>query len=105
MYTKLDSRLNYGVPYMTLLATVGRPKRERPIVRVNYKIDEGLRNRFKEYLKVKRLAEGVAVEKAMMQMMAIDRLVNQNVELTYQSIEKEIENIWLELTKETTEND
>jgi len=90
---------------MTSLIVVGRPKRERPVVRVNYKVDEGLRNRFKNYLKIKRMPEGVAVEKAMLQMMAIDKLVNQNIELTYQSIEQEIESIWLELTKEVVEND
>lgn len=84
--------------YEMVLKLVGRPKRERPIDRVNYKLDSGIRGLFKEFIQIKRLTEGIAVEKAMLQMIAVDRLVNKGEELTYQSVEKEIENIWIELT-------
>lgn len=80
------------------LKVVGRPKRERSVERVNYKLDSGIRTLFKDFIRIKRLAEGVAVEKAMLQMMAVDRLVDKDQQLTYQSIEKEIEAIWIELT-------
>lgn len=84
---------------------MGRPKRERPIERANYKLDSGVRNLFKALLKIKRMAEGVGVEKAMLQMVATDRLVNRGEELTYQSIEKEIETIWIELSQTNVEGD
>ncbi|MBW4505170.1 MAG: hypothetical protein KME64_01425 [Scytonematopsis contorta HA4267-MV1] len=79
---------------------VGRPRRERPIDRVNYKLDSGIRGMFKDFIQVKRFTEGMAVEKAMLQMMSIDRLINKNQELTYQSIEQEIERIWIELNQD-----
>jgi len=87
-----------------VLRLVGRPKRERTIDRVNYKIDSGIRALFKEFIQIKRMSEGVAVEKLMLQGMAIDRLINRNDELTYQSIEKEIENIWIGLSQEEIDN-
>lgn len=79
---------------------VGRPRRERSIDRVNYKLDSGIRNIFKEFIQIKRMTEGNAVEKAMLQAIAVDRLINKEIELTYQSIEKEIELIWLELNEQ-----
>jgi hypothetical protein len=79
---------------------VGRPKRDRPIDRVNYKLDSGIRAMFKDFIQIKRFTEGMAVEKAMLQMMSIDRLINKNQELTYQSIEQEIERIWIELNQD-----
>jgi hypothetical protein len=79
---------------------VGRPKRDRPIDRVNYKLDSGIRAMFKDFIQIKRFTEGMAVEKAMLQMMSVDRLINKNQELTYQSIEQEIERIWIELNQD-----
>jgi hypothetical protein len=82
---------------------VGRPKRERHVERVNYKLDSGIRQLFKDFIQVKRMTEGIAVEKAMLQMVAVDRLVNKEINLTYQSIEKEVELVWLELNEELKE--
>ncbi|MBA3920669.1 MAG: hypothetical protein H0X31_02750 [Nostocaceae cyanobacterium] len=82
------------------LRLVGRPKRDRPFDRVNYKLDSGIRAMFKKFIQIKRFTEGTAVEKAMLQMMAVDRLINRNKELTYQSVEQEIETIWVELNTE-----
>ncbi|MBW4512196.1 MAG: hypothetical protein KME64_37740 [Scytonematopsis contorta HA4267-MV1] len=83
-----------------MVKLVGRPRRERPIDRVNYKLDSGIRCMFKDFIQVKRFTEGMAVEKAMLQMMSVDRLINKNQELTYQSIEQEIERIWIELNQD-----
>ena len=82
---------------------MGRPKRARPIERANYKLDSGVRTMFKELLQIKRLAEGPGVEKAMLQMIAVDRLINKHIELTYQSIEQEVEAIWIELSQNDVE--
>jgi hypothetical protein len=83
---------------LAVIKTVGRPKRDREFDRVNYKLDSGIRSLFKEFVQTKRLTEGKGVEKSMLQSIAIDRLLNSDKELTYESIEKEIDVIWLELT-------
>jgi hypothetical protein len=79
---------------------VGRPKRTRPIDRVNYKLDSTLRNLLTNMASRKGRNEGAQIERLILQGEAIDRILNKGDELSHVAIEKEISAIWVEVTGE-----
>lgn len=83
---------------------VGRPKRTRPIDRVNYKLDSDVRSLLTNMASRKGRNEGAQIERLILQGEAIDRILSQGSELNHAAIEKEINAIWLELTGENESN-
>ena len=79
---------------------VGRPKRTRPIDRVNYKLDTGVRELLRTMSERKGRNEGAQVEQLILQGEAIDRIINSGEILTSEAIQKKITDIWLEITDE-----
>ncbi len=82
---------------------VGRPKRTRPVDRVNYKLDSGIRQILSSMADRKGRNEGAQIERLILQGEAIDRLISKNEKLTISGIEKEITAIWNEVTGGETE--
>lgn len=84
---------------------VGKPKRTRPIDRVNYKLDSVvLRLLTNMASRTWSRTVGAQIEKLILQSEAIDRILSQGSELNCAAIEKEINAIWLELTRENKSN-
>lgn len=79
---------------------VGRPRRIRPIDRVNYKLDSALRSLLTDMAIRKGRNEGAQIERLILQGEAIDRILNKGDDLSHAAIEKEISAIWVEVTGE-----
>ena len=77
---------------------VGRPKRNRPIDRVNYKLDSSLRSLLTNMASRKGRNEGAQIERLILQGEAIDRILDKGDDLSHAAIEKEISAIWVEVT-------
>lgn len=83
---------------------VGRPKRTRPVDRVNYKLDSDVRSLLTNMASRKGRNEGAQIERLILQGEAIDRILSKGDDLSHVAIEKEISAIWLELTQENESN-
>ncbi len=79
---------------------VGRPKRNRPIDRVNYKLDSALRGLLTNMASRKGRNEGAQIERLILQGEAIDRILSKEADLSHAAIEKEINDIWVKVTGE-----
>ncbi|MBD2511769.1 MULTISPECIES: hypothetical protein [unclassified Nostoc] len=76
---------------------VGRPKRTRPVDRVNYKLDSSIRKLLTSLADRKGRNEGSQIERLILQGEAIERLIDKGEALSVSVIEKEINDIWDEL--------
>jgi hypothetical protein len=86
---------------MTTVEPVGRPRRNRPTDRVNYKLDSAIRTMLTRISERQGRNEGSQVEQMVLFYEAATRLNSEGTPLTLDSINAKIGEIWEELTSQT----
>jgi hypothetical protein len=79
------------------IATVGRPRRNRPTDRVNYKLDKDIRRILSRIADRQARTEGAQVEQMILFYEACQRLNHEGESITMDAINAKINQIWDEL--------
>jgi hypothetical protein len=79
------------------IATVGRPRRNRPTDRVNYKLDKDIRRILSRIADRQGRTEGAQVEQMILFYEACQRLNHEGESITMDAINAKINQIWDEL--------
>lgn len=78
---------------------VGRPKRSRPVDRVNYKLDSDLREMLQQIAERNGRNEGAQVEQLILFYEAIEQLNSEGIQIPFNEINARVRQIWSELTE------
>lgn len=78
---------------------MARAKRSRPISRANYGIDKDIREILINMAERQGRSESSQVERLVLQAEAIARLITRNEEISFQSLEKEINDLWQQIVE------
>ena len=78
---------------------VGRPKRSRPVDRVNYKLDSDLREILQEIAERNGRNEGAQVEQLILFYEAIEQLNAEGVAIPFNEINARVRQIWTDLSE------
>ncbi|MBD1825682.1 hypothetical protein H6F51_24755 [Cyanobacteria bacterium FACHB-DQ100] len=81
------------------VATVGRPKRSRPVDRVNYKLDSDLREILQQIAERNGRNEGAQVEQLILFYEAIEQLNSEGIPIPFNEINARVRQIWTKLTE------
>ncbi|BAS57220.1 hypothetical protein NIES2135_34250 [Leptolyngbya boryana NIES-2135] len=73
---------------------VGRPKRSRPVDRVNYKLDTDLREMLQQIAERNGRNEGAQVEQLILFYEAIEQLNSEGVQIPFNEINARVRQIW-----------
>lgn len=82
---------------------VGRPKRSRPVDRVNYKLDSDLREMLQQIAERNGRNEGAQVEQLILFYEAIEQLNSEGVPIPFNEINARIRQIWTGLVEKDSE--
>lgn len=85
------------------VVTMGRPKRSRPVDRVNYKLDSDLREILQQIAERNGRNEGAQVEQLILFYEAIEQLNSEGVSIPFNEINARVRQIWTELTEKNGE--
>ncbi|MBD1847504.1 hypothetical protein H6F89_29710 [Cyanobacteria bacterium FACHB-63] len=77
---------------------VGRPKRSRPVDRVNYKLDSDLREILRQIADRNGRNEGSQVEQLILFYEAIEQLNAEGVPIPFNEINARVRQIWTQIT-------
>ena len=80
------------------LSIVGRPKRSRPVDRVNYKLDSDLREILRQIADRNGRNEGAQVEQLILFYEAIEQLNSEGVPIPFNEINARVRQIWAQIT-------
>ena len=78
---------------------VGRPKRSRPVDRVNYKLDSDLREILQQIAERNGRNEGAQVEQLILFYEAIEQLNGEGVQIPFNEINARVRQIWAGLVE------
>lgn len=78
---------------------VGRPKRSRPVDRVNYKLDSDVREMLQRIADRNGRNEGSQVEQLILFYEAIEQLNSEGVQVPFNEINARVRQIWENLTE------